>query len=77
VTDRSIVIAGGIVGALAGMAASYMFFTESGQRWRVEAESNLSTFMQEAERLLTAADQVRQSVAELKGGTRSGYPRSA
>ena len=54
-------------GSLAGVAVGYMFFTESGQRWRVEAEGNLSTFMQEAERLLSAADQVRQSVAELVG----------
>ena len=76
-SDRSILIAGGIVGALAGVAASYMFLTEDGQRWRVQAEGNLSTFMQEAERLLSAADQVRQSVADLKGGTQSGYPRSA
>jgi len=77
VSDRTILIAGGIVGALAGVAASYMFFTEDGQRWRVQAEGNLSTFMQEAERLLSAADQVRQSVAELKSGTQSGYPRPA
>jgi gas vesicle protein len=77
VTDRNILIAGGIVGALAGVAAGYMFFTEAGQRWRVEAEANLTTLMQEAERLLSAADQVRQSVAELKGSTQSGYPRSA
>ncbi len=76
-SDRNILIAGGIVGALAGVVASYMFFTEDGQRWRVQAEGNLSTFMQEAERLLSAADQVRQSVADLKGGTQSGYPRPA
>ncbi len=74
-TERNILIAGGIVGAIAGVATSYMFFTESGQRWRVDAERNLTTFMQEAERLLSAADQVRQSVAELKTG--QGYPRSA
>lgn len=74
-TERSVLIFGGIVGALAGVAAGYMFFTEDGQRWRVQAESNLTTFMQEAERLLSAADQVRQSVADLKSGT--GYPRSA
>ncbi len=74
-TERTVLIFGGIVGALAGVAAGYMFFTESGQRWRVQAEGNLTTFMQEAERLLSAADQVRQSVAELKSGT--GYPRSA
>ena len=74
--ERSIIIVGGIVGALAGAAAGYMFFTPRGQRWRVEAERNLGTFMQEAERLLSAADQVRHSVAELRGG-QSGWARSA
>ena len=74
--ERQILIAGGIIGALAGVAAGYMFFTERGQRWRVEAEGSLTSFMQEAERLLSAADQVRQSVAELRGG-QTGWPRSA
>ena len=74
--ERQILMAGGIIGAIAGIAAGYMFFTESGQRWRIQAEGNLTTFMQEAERLLSAADQVRQSVAELRGG-QSGWPRSA
>lgn len=75
-TERQIVIAGGVVGALAGAVASYLFFTPSGQQFRVRAERNLTTFMQEAERLLSAADQVRQSVAEIRGG-QSGWPRSA
>ena len=74
--DRQIVIAGGLVGALAGMAAGYMFFTPGGQRWRVDAERNLTTFMQEAERLLSAADQVRQSVAEIRGG-QTGWAKTA
>ena len=74
--ERQILVAGGIIGAVAGIAAGYMFFTESGQRWRIQAEGNLTTFMQEAERLLSAADQVRHSVAELRGG-QSGWPRSA
>lgn len=74
--DRHIVMAGGIVGALAGMAAGYMFFTPGGQRWRVDAERNLTTFMQEAERLLSAADQVRQSVAEIRGG-QTGWSKTA
>ena len=74
--DRQIVIAGGIIGALAGMAAGYMFFTPGGQRWRVDAERNLTTFMQEAERLLSAADQVRQSVAEIRGG-QTGWAKTA
>jgi hypothetical protein len=76
VNDRQIVIAGGIVGALAGMAAGYVFFTPGGQRWRVDAERNLTTFMQEAERLLSAADQVRQSVAEIRGG-QTGWSKTA
>jgi flagellar motor component MotA len=76
VNDRQIVMAGGIVGALAGMAAGYMFFTPSGQRWRQDAERNLTTFMQEAERLLSAADQVRQSVAEIRGG-QTGWAKTA
>ena len=67
-TDRQVVVAAGLVGAIAGMAAGYMFFTPNGQRWRVDAERNLATLMQEAERLLSAADQVRQSVAEIRGG---------
>jgi len=75
--ERNLLIAGGLLGAVAGVAATYMFFTQSGQRWRVNAEGNLTTFMQEAERLLSAADQVRQSVAEIRGGAQAGYPRSA
>ncbi len=74
--DRSVILLGGVVGALTGMAVGYMFFTPGGQRWRVDAERNLTTFMQEAERLLSAADQVRQSVADLRGG-KAGWPRSA
>jgi Leu/Phe-tRNA-protein transferase len=77
VREREILIASAILGSLAGVAVGYMFFTESGQRWRAEAEGSLSALMQEAERLLSAADQVRQGVADLKGGARPGYPRSA
>ena len=73
--ERNIMIAGGIVGAIVGVAASYLFFTEEGQRFRVNAEGNLTSLMQEAEKLFSAADQVRQSVAELRSQT--GYPRSA
>jgi hypothetical protein len=76
VNDRQIVIAGGIVGGLAGMAVGFMFFTPRGQVWRRDAERNLSVFMQEAERLLSAADQVRQSVAEIRGG-QTGWSRTA
>ena len=74
--DRHILVAGGIVGALAGVAAGYLFFTERGRGFRADLEGNLSALLQEADRLLSAADQVRHSVAEL-GGKQSGWPRSA
>lgn len=75
--DRNVMIAGSIVGALAGVAVGYLFFTEEGRRWREQAEGNFSGLIQEAERLLSAADQVRQSVAELRGSAKAGWPRSA
>ena len=75
-SDRNVMIAGGIVGALVGAVAAYVFFTDEGRRWREDAEGNFSGLIQEAERLLSAADQVRQSVAELRGST-TGWPRSA
>jgi hypothetical protein len=76
VNDRNVLIAGSVVGALVGVAAAYLFFTEDGRRWREQAEGSFSGLMQEAERLLSAADQVRQSVAELRG-SKTGWPRSA
>jgi hypothetical protein len=76
VNERQILVAGGVLGALAGVMTSYLYFTEGGRRLREEAEGSFGSLMQEAERLLSAADQVRQSVAELRGG-QSGWPRSA
>lgn len=76
-TERNLLIASGMLGAVAGVAAGYLFFTEHGRAWRVQAEGNLTNLFDEAERLLMAADQVRQSVAELRGAPQSKYPRSA
>jgi hypothetical protein len=77
VTQRNLLIVSGMLGAVAGVATGYLFLTEEGRRWRMDAEGSLGSFMQEAERLLSAADQVRQSVAEIRGGAGPGYPRSA
>ena len=74
--ERQILMAGGVIGAIAGVMTSYLYFTESGRRWREDAEGSFGSMMQEAERLLSAADQVRQSVAELRG-RQTGWARSA
>jgi hypothetical protein len=76
VSERQILIAGGVVGAMAGVVASYLFFTESGRGLRAELEGSVGSLLQEADRLLSAADQVRHSVAELRG-KQTGWPRTA
>ena len=74
---QNTLIAGSIVGAVVGAAVSFMFFTEQGRAWREEAESNLDSLAREAEKLLTAVDQVRSGVAELRSGAQTGWQRTA
>lgn len=75
---QNTLIAGGIVGAVVGVAASYMFFTDEGRRWREQAEANFDALAKEAERFLTAVDQVRTGVSELRGTTaQAGWQRTA
>jgi gas vesicle protein len=69
VSVQNTLITGGVVGAAMGVAFSYLFFTEQGRVWRADAEANLDTLAREAEKLLTAVDQVRHGVAELRGTT--------
>lgn len=75
-TNRQVILTGGLVGAAVGMATGFLFFTPEGRRWRTQAERQLGVLLEEAERLLQAADQVRQSVADFRAG-QSGWPRSA
>ena len=74
---QNTLIAGGIVGALAGMAVSFMFFTDQGRVWREEAQRNLDSLAREAEKLLATVDQVRSGVAELRSGAQTGWQRTA
>ena len=73
---QNTLIAGGVLGALAGVAVSYMFFTDEGREWREQAERNLDSLAREAEKLLGAMEQVRSGVAELRG-TQAGWQRTA
>jgi gas vesicle protein len=68
VNAQNTLIAGGIIGAVVGVAVSFMYFTEQGRIWRADAETNLDALAREAEKLLGAVDQVRQGVAELRSG---------
>jgi gas vesicle protein len=77
VNVQNTLIAGGILGALAGVAVSFMFFTDQGRAWREEAQANLDSLAREAEKLLAAVDQVRSGVAELRSGAQTGWQRTA
>ncbi len=70
-------IAGSMVGAVVGAAVSFLFFTEQGRAWREEAQANLDSLAREAEKLLSAVDQVRTGVAELRTGAQTGWQRTA
>jgi gas vesicle protein len=77
VNVQNTLIAGSIVGAVVGAAVSFMFFTEQGRAWREEAQGNLDSLAREAEKLLSAVDQVRSGVAELRSGAQTGWQRTA
>jgi gas vesicle protein len=77
VNVQNTLIAGGVVGALVGMAVSFMFFTDQGRVWREEAQRNLDSLAREAEKLLATVDQVRSGVAELRSGAQTGWQRTA
>jgi gas vesicle protein len=78
VSAQNTLIAGGIVGALAGVAVSFLYFTEQGREWRLQAESNLDQLAREAEKLLGAVEQVRHGVADFRaGGGQDNWQRSA
>jgi gas vesicle protein len=77
VNDRNTLITGGIVGALLGVAVTFLYFTEQGREWRVRAEANLDQLAREAEKLLGAVDQVRHSVADLRSNAQESWQRSA
>jgi hypothetical protein len=63
VNERSIVVLGALIGAAAGLAASYLFLTEEGRRLRQEIEPEVDTLVREIGRLKGAFDEVRQTSA--------------
>ena len=58
VNERNVLIAGSVSSAPWSVAVELSVLHRRGARWREEAEGNFSGLVQEAERLLSAADQV-------------------
>jgi len=75
VTERNTLIVGGMLGAVAGLAVGYLFFTEEGRRLREDVEPSIETLMREAGKLSAAVDQVRRGVSDFQAEARDAWPR--
>jgi hypothetical protein len=52
------------IGAVAGLAVGYLFFTEHGRQFRERVEPMLDTWMRELSRLRETADKARMAYTE-------------
>ena len=76
--DRSAVLLGALVGALAGGAVGFLYFTESGRRVREDFEPRMNDIIAElhrarvsAERAVDAAGEGWRSVQQMQSTLRS------
>jgi len=74
VNDRSIVFFGALLGAIAGVAGSYLFLTDEGRRLRQELEPDVDRLVREVGRLKGAFDEMRQGSVSASGSP-SPWPR--
>ncbi len=70
--ERVKLMAGSLVGAAAGVAIAYLFFTRDGRGLRRDLEPVLDDLLREAGRLQQAVQQVRQG---LTGEDGPAWPR--
>jgi hypothetical protein len=63
VSDRTIVVAGALLGAAAGLVGTYLLFTDEGRRLRADLEPELNVLMGEIGRLKGAFDEMRHSLS--------------
>lgn len=71
--DRQIVAVGALLGAAAGVAASYLLFTREGRRLRADLEPQLNGLMGEIGRVKGAFDELRHSL--LSDDATATWPR--
>jgi hypothetical protein len=62
--DRSAILMGALVGALAGGAVGYLYFTESGRRMREEFEPRMNDAIVELQRARLAAERAVDAAGE-------------
>lgn len=74
-TERDTLIVSGMLGAAAGLAVGYLFFTDEGRQLREDIEPSIESLMREAGKLSAAVDQVRQGVRDFQAEARGVWPR--
>lgn len=61
--DRAKLVAGSLLGAAAGVAVSYLFFTHRGRALRAELEPLVTDLVREVTRVQEAVQHVREGLA--------------
>ena len=77
-SDRDMMILGGIIGAAAGVAAGFVLFTERGRQLRAELQPEIETVMREAMRLTQVVDDFKSGRPVAEAGVAAGasaWPR--
>jgi len=76
--DRSLMILGGMLGAVVGVGAGFVLFTERGRRLRAELQPEIETMVREAMRLSQMLDELKSGAPAATGSAAAGpaaWPR--
>jgi gas vesicle protein len=79
-SERHVMILGGLIGACAGAAAGFVFFTPRGRRLRRELQPEIDVMIREAMRLTHVVDEVKSGRPATQAGAAEGsqsWPRRA
>lgn len=66
--ERAKLMAGSVLGAVVGVAVSYLFFTPGGRRWRAEIGPHVDDLIREVGRVHLAVEHFRESVSGRTSG---------
>ncbi|MDP2053838.1 MAG: hypothetical protein Q8L75_09390 [Acidobacteriota bacterium] len=77
-SERNLMILGGMLGAVVGVGVGFVLFTERGRQLRAELQPEIETMVREAMRLSQAMDEFKAGAPADKGSAAAGpaaWPR--
>lgn len=72
--ERAKLMAGSVLGAVLGVAVSYLFFTARGRTWRKEIGPHVDDLIREVGRVHHAVEHFRESVSGRTSGSDAPSP---